>query len=186
MITKIISGGQTGADRGGLDAAIHCGLPHGGWCPKGRKAEDSVIPAEYHLNEMASAEYLPRTKANVFDSDAIVIFTYGPPTGGSLKTITYAHHLEKPYHKVDLLGTRPKHAVTEIMMWLAGDEALNHYHEYVAVPPPLECILNVAGSRESQAPAIQEAVCKLMVNLLIHVNSTSEYFQGLRKATSTT
>jgi len=186
MITKIISGGQTGADRGGLDAARLCSLAHGGWCPKGRKAEDGVIPSKYHLNEMASSEYLPRTKANVFDSHATVIFTYGPPTGGSLQTITYAHHLQKPYHKVDLLRTRPKHAVTEIMMWLAGDEALNHCHEYVALPPPLECILNVAGSRESQAPGIQEAVFKIMVNLLIDVNSTSEHFQGLRKATSTT
>lgn len=74
MITKIISGGQTGADRGGLDAAIHCGIPHGGWCPKGRIAEDGVIPADYYLNEMASPEYLPRTKANVVDSDATVIF----------------------------------------------------------------------------------------------------------------
>ena len=45
MIAKIVSGGQTGADRGGLDAAILLGVPHGGWCPKGRKSEDGVIPA---------------------------------------------------------------------------------------------------------------------------------------------
>ncbi len=93
MITKIISGGQTGADRGGLDAAIHCDLPHGGWCPKGRRAEDGINSAEYHLNEMVSSEYLPRTKANVFDSDATLIITYGPLKGGSLKTAMYAHHL---------------------------------------------------------------------------------------------
>ena len=130
----------------GLDAAIHCGWPHGGWCPKGRKAEDGVIPANYCLNEMASAEYLPRTKANVFDSDATVIFTYGPPTGGSLQTMTYAHHLEKPYHEVDLSRTTQKNAIMEIMLWLAGDEELNDYDEYVAFPPPLECVLNVAGS----------------------------------------
>jgi len=83
MITKLISGGQTGADRGGLDAAIHCDLPHGGWCPKGRKAEDGVIPAEYHLTEMLTDKYLPRTQANVIDSDATVIFTYGPLSGDS-------------------------------------------------------------------------------------------------------
>lgn len=83
MITKLILGGQTGADRGAL-AAIHCELPHGGWCPKGRKAEGGIIPSKYHLSEMASPEYLPRTKANVFDSDATIIFTYGPPTGGKL------------------------------------------------------------------------------------------------------
>ena len=170
MITKIISGGQTGADRGGLDAAIRCGLPHGGWCPQGRKAEDGAIPSKYHLNEMASHEYLPRTKANVFDSDATVIFTYGPPTGGSLKTISYAHHLKKPHHHVDLLRTTPKDAVNELMMWLAGDEQLNDYDEYEAVPPPLACILNVAGSRESQAPGIQGAVFQIMVKLLMDLN----------------
>ena len=182
MITKIISGGQTGADRGGLDAAIHYQMPHGGWCPKGRKAEDGVIPSQYHLNEMASPEYLPRTKANVFDSDATVIFTYGPPTGGSLKTITYAHHLEKPYQEVDLSRTTHKKALIEIMRWLAGDEDLNDYDEYVTVPPPLECILNVAGSRESQAPGIQEVVYQLMVKVLVNVNITSKHFQRLREA----
>jgi len=59
MITKLISGGQTGADRGGLDSAIHCKLPHGGWCPKGRKVEAGIIPAKYHLTAKSSAEYLP-------------------------------------------------------------------------------------------------------------------------------
>lgn len=73
MITKIISGGQTGADRGGLDAALHCEIPNGDWCPKGRKAEDGSIPLTYNLTEMQSAEY--RTKANVVDSEATVIFT---------------------------------------------------------------------------------------------------------------
>ena len=125
---------------------------------------------------MVYAEYLPRTKANVFDSDATVIFTYGPPMGGSLKTITYAHHLEKPYHDVDLRRTTPKEAVKEIMLWLAGDEELNDYDEYVACPPPLDCILNVAGSRESQAPGIQEAVGRLIVEMLLRVNITTKPF----------
>lgn len=82
-ISKIVSGGQTGADRGGLDAAIELGIPHGGWCPKGRKSEDGVIPEKYLLKEMSSADYLKRTEQNVVDSDATVIFTYGQPTGGS-------------------------------------------------------------------------------------------------------
>ena len=129
---------------------------------------------------MASAEYLPRTKANVLDSDATVIFTFGPLKGGSLKTAMYAHHHKKPWHEVDLLRMTPKTAVTEIMMWLAGDEELNDYDEYVAFPPPLACVLNVAGSRESGAPGIQEAVFQLMVKLLIDVNITSKHFQRLR------
>ncbi len=178
MLTKIISGGQTGADRGGLDAAIHCELPHGGWCPKGRKAEDGSIPLDYRLTEMASAEYLPRTQANVIDSDATVIFTYGPPSGGSLKTITYAHHLEKPYHDVDLLITTQKKAVEELVRWLAGDTQLNDYDEYVARPPSA-CILNVAGSRESHAQGIQDTVFRLMVDVLIQVNPACKNFYRL-------
>ncbi len=184
MITKLISGGQTGADRGGLDAAIHCGLPHGGWCPKGRKAEDGIIPSKYHLIEMASDEYLPRTKANVFDSDATVIFTYGPPKGGSLKTITYAHHLEKPWHEVDLSRTTRWRAVEELVRWLAGDAELNDYDEYCT--KPLEpCVLNVAGSRESHAPGIQEAVFHLMVDVLIEVNPDFKKFYRLGEVKQT-
>jgi hypothetical protein len=182
MITKIISGGQTGADRGGLDAALHCDIPHGGWCPKGRKAEDGVIPDAYHLTERLTPAYLSRTQANVIDSDATVIFTYGPPTGGSLKTMAYAQHLEKPWHEVDLLRTTPKKAVIEIMCWLAGDEELNDYDEYVAYPPPLECVLNVAGSRESHAPGMQEAVFRLMVDVLMKVNITPQHFNWLGEA----
>ena len=182
MITKIISGGQTGADRGGLDAAIYCDWPHGGWCPKGRKAEDGMIPTKYHLTEMSSAKYLTRTQANVIDSDATVIFTYGSLTGGSLKTATYAHHLEKPWHEVDLSRITPKNAINEIMLWLVGDEELKDYDEYVAFPPPLECILNVAGSRESQAPGIQETVYQLMVDVLLKVNISSKHFMRLGEA----
>ena len=84
---------------------------------KGRKAEDGAVPAQYHLKEMLTEKYLPRTQANVIDSDATVIFTYGPLKGGSLKTATYVHHLEKPWHEVDLLHTTPKQAVIEIMRW---------------------------------------------------------------------
>jgi hypothetical protein len=68
---------------------------------------------------------------------------------------------------VDLLRTTPKKVVIENMQWLAGDEELNDYDEYVACPPPLECVLNVAGSRESHASDIQDAVFRLMVDVLI-------------------
>jgi hypothetical protein len=61
VITKILSGAQTGADRAALDWAIFHDIPHGGWCPKGRKAEDGVIPPQYQLTEMPSASYLKHT-----------------------------------------------------------------------------------------------------------------------------
>ena len=150
MLTKIISGGQTGADRGGLDAALHCDWPHGGWCPKGRKAEEGIIPFKYHLNEMASSEYLPRTKANVFDSDATIIFSYGPLSGGSLQTATYACLLKKPHHEVDLFSTTSKTAINELMLFLASNEKMNDNGENAICPPPLPYILNVAGSRKAK------------------------------------
>jgi hypothetical protein len=71
-IPKIVSGGQTGADRAALDWALSHQLPCGGWCPKGRKAEDGPIEAKYPLKESPSASYLQRTEWNVRDSDATV------------------------------------------------------------------------------------------------------------------
>ena len=82
---------------------------------------------------------------------------------------------------MDLLHTTPKQAVVEIMQWLAGDEELNDYDEYVAYPPPLACVLNVAGSRESHAPGMQEAVFHIMEDVLMKVNITSKHFLRLRK-----
>ena len=74
QITKIISGGQTGADRAALDWARERGIPHGGWCPKGRRAEDGVIPYSYNLEENSISAYAVRTEWNVRDSDATVSF----------------------------------------------------------------------------------------------------------------
>jgi hypothetical protein len=54
MIKKIISGGQTGADRAALDVAIEYGIPHGGWVPRGRKTEDGRLSERYHLKEIQS------------------------------------------------------------------------------------------------------------------------------------
>ena len=83
--TKLISGAQTGADRAALDWAIFRDIPHGGWCPKGRKAEDGKIPAQYQLTETPSASYLQRTEWNVRDSDGTVIFTVAAELAGGLK-----------------------------------------------------------------------------------------------------
>ena len=136
---KIVSGGQTGADRAGLDAAIACGIPHGGWCPKGRKAEDGAIPMNYQLVETASASYLKRTEWNVRDSDATIIFTDSVPlTGGTKRTLDFVLQHGKP-HLVVAQGERGANAVQQIRAWLA------------TVRP---AALNVAGPRESKAPGI--------------------------------
>ena len=76
------------------DARVHA---CGGWCPKGRKAEDGNIDPKYPLKESSSASYLQRTEWNVRDSDATVIFSIAPTlSGGSKKTVDFARKLNKP------------------------------------------------------------------------------------------
>ena len=96
-VAKIMSGGQTGADRAALDFAIEHGIPHGGWCPKGRRAEDGPIDARYQLKEPPSANYVQRTEWNTRDSDGTVVFSIGENlTGGSKKTVELARKHRKP------------------------------------------------------------------------------------------
>jgi hypothetical protein len=94
---KIVSGGQTGADRAALDFAIAHGIPHGGWCPKGRKAEDGPTHNRYELKETPSSNYAQRTEWNVRDSDGTVVFSIAAKlTGGSKKTVKLARKRRKP------------------------------------------------------------------------------------------
>jgi hypothetical protein len=133
---KIISGGQTGVDRGALDAAIALGIPHGGWCPLGRLAEDGRIPDRYELSETASPEYAVRTEQNVIDSDATLILCRGRPTGGTELTIRLAERHGRPHLVLDLdRSPQPD----EVHRWIE-----DHQVE----------VLNVAGPRESQSPGI--------------------------------
>jgi hypothetical protein len=148
-VQRIISGGQTGADRGGLTAAINLGIPHGGWCPKGRRAEDGKVPARYQLQETGSSSYQARTKRNVLEADGTVIFTRGKLAGGSLLTARVAREAAKPCLHLDLkhLGANPHAAVTHFRTWLTANAVRT---------------LNVAGSRESKAHGMQAAVAKFL------------------------
>lgn len=161
-IAKIVSGGQTGSDRGGLDAAIDLGIPHGGWCPRGRKAEDGTIPARYDLVETESSGYPARTEQNVVDSHCTVVFTYGRPTGGSKKTVSLAEKHARACLCVDLAAMDDDAAARTVLEWLHPGGLMM---EGVPVPPP-NPVLNVAGSRESKAPGIQERVRNVMKTVL--------------------
>jgi len=132
---KVISGGQSGADLAGLDWAIRNCVPHGGWCPKGRKSEDGSIGAEYQLSETPESNYLQRTEWNVRDSDATLIFTLSDKLdGGSKKTAEFCTKLGKPY-----LHFRPGVHPKFIARFLARHRVK---------------VLNVAGKRESSAPGV--------------------------------
>lgn len=148
-VKRIISGGQTGADRGGLDAAIDLGIPHGGWCPKGRRAEDGTIPMKYDLRETDSREYLARTEQNVIAAHGTVVFTFGTPTAGSALTIQYAERHRKPVLHLDLLKLCPDEAATHLRAWIE-ENGLS--------------ILNVAGSRESLAAGLEKLVHRIVAS----------------------
>jgi hypothetical protein len=102
MLTKIISGGQTGADRAALDVAIKLDIPHGGWIPKGRITEDGPLPAKYQLQEMLTTSFPKRTEKNVIESDGTLIVSHGKPTGGSALTQKFAVQHNKPCLHIDL------------------------------------------------------------------------------------
>jgi len=173
-IIKIVSGGQTGVDQAALDAAIHCGLPHGGWCPKGRKFENGTIPAQYDLKETGSSDYLVRTEANVVDSDATLIITPKRPTGGSLRTIEYCMKHRKPWHHVAFETTSARQAAEEVKAWLNGDPEQNDYEEYEASPPK-ECVLNVAGTRGSKLKVQHNEIINLLLEVIWKANGTLFY-----------
>lgn len=138
-IERIVSGGQTGADRAALDFARRRGIPHGGWCPAGRKAEDGPIDPGYSLKEAPTGSYSQRTEWNVRDSNGTVVFTIKERAkGGSKTTIDFARKYGKPWLHLAANRTRPDHAAS-----LRSFIAMHSFKT-----------LNVAGSRESEEPGI--------------------------------
>ena len=142
----IISGGQTGADRAALDWAIANNIPHGGWCPKGRLAEDGEISARYQLTETPSSDTEQRTEWNVRDSDGTVIFSINAAlAGGSKHTAEFAASLNKP-----LL-----HLVRE-----SAEAAADHLWNFVREHKIRR--LNVAGPRASEEPAVANFITSVL------------------------
>jgi hypothetical protein len=150
-VRRVVSGGQTGADRGGLDAALELGLAVGGFCPRGRRAEDGVIPDRYPLVELTSPAYPPRTRKNVALADATVVFSFGTPDRGTALTLELARAAGKPVLWLDLGATEIDDAAARLRAWLATEDP---------------SILNVAGSRESNAPGLGEKVRRVVLGAL--------------------
>jgi len=100
-LTKIVSGGQTGVDRGALDAALATGFSCGGWCPADRRAEDELIPERYPLTPLPGGGYKERTRQNVIDSDGTAILFYGHLSGGTKLTRDLCVREKKPFVVLD-------------------------------------------------------------------------------------
>ncbi len=144
---KIISGGQTGADRAALDVAIRHGIPHGGWIPRGRLTEAGPLPKKYRLREMAAGSYARRTEKNILEADGTVILSHGRLTGGSALTGNLAKEHGKPLLHLDLEKMSRPDAARLLYGWLADNDI---------------AVVNVAGARASTDPGIYEATAEVL------------------------
>jgi hypothetical protein len=147
VLQKIISGGQTGADRAALDFAVARGIPHGGWCPRGRLAEDGPIATRYHLSETPDSDFAQRTEWNVRDSDATVIFSIAPTLAGGSK-------------QTDELAQRHRKPCLHLSRQRDGEAAARKLRDFLARHDVK--ILNVAGPRQSQEPEVAEFTRKIL------------------------
>ncbi len=148
----IISGGQTGVDRAALEFAVEAGLPHGGWCPRDRWAEDGRIPGEFRLRETQSDDPAVRTMLNVMESDAtLVVEREGCDSMGTALTKSFAELLDRP------LLTLEDDGDTESMR-----ERLRAWMKENAVRS-----LNVAGPRESETPGIGGFVKEILGGMTV-------------------
>ncbi len=150
-IRKLVSGGQTGADRAALDVAIVLDIDHGGWVPLGRWAEDGPLDPRYHVEETDSGNPAIRTEWNVRDADATLLFSHGPLTGGSALTLSLAQRLGKPFLHIDFNTVSELDAEACIRNWLQQTSPT---------------VLNVAGPRASTDPLIYDRVKRVLEQLM--------------------
>jgi len=155
-IRELVSGGQTGVDQGALEAAMDLGLPHDGWCPKGRRSEAGPIPVRFRLRETESGNYPERTALNIRDSDGTLILASGPLSGGTALTARLAEDTGRPVRVLDVDDPIDFAAFED---WID----LNRIRR-----------LNVAGPRESGSPGIQARTREVVKTLLTGVNGRGE------------
>lgn len=130
----LVSGGQTGVDRAALDVARERGMPCGGWCPAGRRAEDGPIDARYPLRETPSDDPAQRTEWNVRDSEGTLLLLSSARSPGTDATMEIARRLGRPVYAWHLDAPPDPGAFRQ---WLQAHKIRT---------------LNVAGPRESESP----------------------------------
>ena len=148
MLSKVVSGGQTGVDQGALEAALELGISHGGWCPRGRLTESGIVPAHFELRETASPDYAVRTEKNVVDSDGTLILYRRSLSGGTDLTRRCADKHRRPVLAVDLAS---EFNIADVRRWLNAERIAT---------------LNIAGPRESSSPGIQDEARQFIIALL--------------------
>ncbi len=150
-LLKIISGGQSGVDRGALDAALAGEFPCGGWCPAGRLAEDGPIPEWYPLSELENGGYLDRTIKNLEDSDGTAIIYFGALEGGTEQTVLHCMRRQKPCKLIDAEEIPPARAAALVATFVATNAIAT---------------LNVAGPRLSKIPKAHAYAYEVVTRLL--------------------
>jgi len=151
-LQKIVSGGQTGVDQAALDAAQAHDVPVGGWCPRGRRAEDGRIPDRYPLEETPTDDYAQRTAWNVRDSDGTLLIAPAPLRGGSALTLEEAKTREAPVLHVRPTDPAP---VRRIRAWATENDIR---------------VLNVAGPRASEGDGMYDQARAILEALLSALN----------------
>jgi hypothetical protein len=157
LLAKIVSGGQTGADRAALDVARAWRIATGGWVPAGRLAEDGRIADVYEgLAETADVEPSERTRFNVRDSDGTLILSHGALVGGSALTRDVAGEIKRPCLHVDLSQSDAAASVSAVHRWIEENKIR---------------VLNVAGPRASEDPQIHFGTTAVLSGLLVAMRS---------------
>jgi len=147
---KIISGGQTGVDRAALDAALAKGIPCGGFCPAGRRAEDGPIPTRYPLRELVSKQYSHRTLRNVKESDGTLVVYREELSGGTALAVRCCFSRRRPFLLIDAREVSAARAA----------ERTQEFIERHGIKT-----LNVAGPRASQWSGGYDYAIQLMTEL---------------------
>ncbi len=150
---RIISGGQTGVDRAALDFALENRIDCFGWCPKGRKAEDGVIPLSYPLKETETSDYERRTLKNVDESQGILVFVDGEPDKGTVLAIDRAEKQNKPIYIIHLT-MNVEDQETGIINLLENQKV---------------SVVNIVGPHESSNPGIYQKTKKFLEELLLRL-----------------
>lgn len=151
-VRKIISGGQTGADRAALDFALEHNFETGGWIPKNRHAEDGRISEKYpNLRETETENPAERTELNVKDADATLIFSHGALAGGTKLTLEMCDKHAKLRLHIDFEQTDFSLAVKKARQFIFFSNCQT---------------LNIAGARASEDALIYEKTKDFLKQIL--------------------